>query len=400
MESEVPYVEFGSHCGAADAIVNADGNEGMSDVSDDASFRSCESSDSYQTAATRKSGLTVKGVDAAISGGSRWVPASLTSYCIETDSYSTDSTETDSWLKALLLTNSFWAIYTLTLLVIFFIAIYIIEKKLPGGVVAEVILIGFMILGIVGLLWCFRKRKNSIMHTKACRKVQGRFQREAQQFVIFPGCGHSNHYLMAGVYIFGTGTLLVALLRLQIYYHALEFVRNCLVPSVSENSTVHIFKSRNANFSTIDKAQIGVFCYCDIIFDVVRVFFTIIQIAFLQSFHSAIFKESIKIKFILYHTMSTNLCVWIKYVVEETHLFGHSVIHDFSNSDQAIKKCLEISEILTPFILEFSLIAAGLLLEISCEMQSLVLDTPDMEDRVGGVVPGPEVMGGEQVPDV
>ena len=206
---------------------------------------------------------------------------------------------------------------------------------------------------------------------------------------------HSTTYLMAGIYVFGIGTLATIVLRLLIYFHVHEQIIDCQLRNISQIPLVDILQSRvekvtSNNTHAKSLLLLGGFCYIDVAFDVVRLLFTLLQLYFIQTFREATFVRSILVQFALYHTIMTNGCVWIRYVVNETHLFQHDEYH--SSIDQFTIKAFNVEEIMTPFILEYSLVAAGLLYTISSQMKemqnsdTLHNDTPLLQNGMSNIL--------------
>ena len=178
---------------------------------------------------------------------------------------------------------------------------------------------------------------------------------------------YSLKYVLAGAYVFGAGTLLVTSLRLQVYSHANAIV-NCFTYN-GTNTSHHVLMIPKINNSS-DVLHKDVVCRIDIAYDLIRWLFIVTQILFLQTYNCASFANSGKVKFIIFHSVLVHACVWVKYVSDETGIFTKEQDENTA-SDRAIKLAKEYSEFATPFTLEFSLIAAGILYSISCKMQDL-----------------------------
>ena len=255
-----------------------------------------------------------------------------------------------------------WLVYFLFLAIIFFMLIWTSQKSSTNLNTSYIrlILIVLMILALLGEIYCLGRKKD---------RSWVRFMNSHSD--------HSHGYLLAGVYVFGTGSMFMIMQFLLSCPHA-TILFDCFSP----NYTISSFNSRENKI-----------CILDIVYDAVRLIFTAIQILFLQSFTKATFCQSAFVKWVLFHTMTTNICVWIRYVVLETGIFrnssdsSHSMKLDIPNvdisstheSDEVLAETEEISELLTPFILEYSLIVAGISYAISSQMKKFPAD----EHRVG-----------------
>ena len=260
-----------------------------------------------------------------------------------------------------------WIWYVSIMFCIYFLFLYTTEREGNNhNLYADVVLIVSMGFGFVPQTIYLRFKSNE--------KVV-KFERLPRD--------HSNAYLMAGVYVFGMGTLFTILLRLAIYVHAEEEVVRCIFHNVSQFPVVDMLKAGIQNGTIRNSTKFkplvffGGFCEIDIAFDVVRLLFTVVQLFFIQTFRSATFKKSIFVRFTLYHTLLTNGCIWIRYTVDETHLFEHAEYR--SSIDRFVTSAFEMEEIMTPFILEYSLVAAGLLYNISAQMKDF--DTTEAANR-------------------
>ena len=247
--------------------------------------------------------------------------------------------------------NIAWVTLTLTLICTFGVVLYLSEEGKDNSLVASLLLIALMVIGVVGQLICLYKKDDI-------------------DFVQFTplAAGHCNMYLMAGVYLFGTGTLLTIILRLLIYYHAHEHIYPC---SSNINATLLMKPAHGAaaTNTTIhyEQEQTGIFCYSEIALDGARLVFTGVQLVFMQTFRAATFNSSSGVKFVLYLTIVTNACIWINYVLDETDLLHQNKPHA-KIGDAYVKRALGFCEVMTPFVLEYSLIVAGILHSISSQM--------------------------------
>ena len=245
--------------------------------------------------------------------------------------------------------NVAWVTLTLTLICTFGVVLYLSEEGKDNSLVASLLLIALMVIGVVGQLICLYKKDNI----------------DFVQFIPL-AAGHCNMYLMAGVYLFGTGTLLTITLRLLIYYHAHESIYIC---SSNTNATLLMkpVHGAAATNTTIHFEQTGIFCYSEIALDGARLVFTGVQLVFMQTFRAATFSSSSGVKFVLYLTIVTNACIWINYVLDETDLLHQNKSHA-KIGDAYVKRALGFCEVMTPFVLEYSLIVAGILHSISSQM--------------------------------
>ena len=260
--------------------------------------------------------------------------------------------------------NVIWLIYFLVLTTVFFMAVWVLQTssatKLPEHPKSSIdshvksMLLVLMTFGFIGETYCILKRKD---HSLV------RF--------ITSHSHYSNGYLLVGVYVFGAGTLFMIIQQLLAYPHGIV-VYNCL----SVNHTLP------ENFDCRDPEN--VFCLVDIIFDSMRMIFTATQILFLQSFAKATFGKSAFVKWILFHTMTANVCIWITYMVSETGIFKNSSylislicsqnVTAKLKFDEVIGEAEQLTEILIPFTLEYSLMVAGILYHISSNMKMFTLD--------------------------
>ena len=229
------------------------------------------------------------------------------------------------------------------------------EHEENNYIIADLVLIIFMVLGSFAQAGCL------------CRSSKSNFVQFGKL-----GHKHSTIYLMAGIYVFCLWTLATIALRLLLYYHACELIIDCQIKNISKIPVVDILQAgiqngtSNTSTNAIPLVIFGGFCHNDVTFDVVRLLFTILQLSFIQTFREATFTRSILVQFTLYHTIMTNGCVWIRYVLTETHLFHgdeyHPSIYQFTT------KAFHMEKTMTPFILEYHLLAAGLLYTISSHM--------------------------------
>ena len=245
-----------------------------------------------------------------------------------------------------------WFIYIAILMLVFFLLLFVTRDEKSDLI--NVGLIMFMLAGTSGQLWSLIKKKISSIVLFTPQRSH-----------------HSNRYLMAGVYVFGTGTLFTVTLRLLIYIHAGECLNSCPPRNVSRACISHVtgmMDIKKANSSVPPLEIIGEFCYSDVVYDVARLIFIMIQMLFLQSFRVAVFNNSSGwVKFVLYHTILTNLCIWVKYVLHETQLFSPKSSHHVK-LDTIVATALRLEEVMTPFILEYCLLAGGILHSISKQM--------------------------------
>ena len=224
------------------------------------------------------------------------------------------------------------------------------HEKFRSASFIKCFLTSIISISVIGQVFVFFKGSNETF-------VRFHFSREH----------YSLKYVLAGAYVFGAGTLLVTSLRLQVYFHASAIV-NCFTYN-GTNTSHHVLMIANRNNSN-DFLHKDVVCQIDIAYDIIRWLFIVTQILFLQTYNCASFANSGKVKFIIFHSVLVHACVWVKYVSDETGIFTQE--HDeYPASDRAIQLAKQYSEFATPFTLEFSLIAAGILYSISCQMQDL-----------------------------
>ena len=269
------------------------------------------------------------------------------------------STVCSPLIEALAGSTMLLLIFVIISICFYFLLVIITEHEGKNNyIIADCILIISMAFGFLVQLICVCRRSNPI-------------------FVQFGKLGHehSTTYLMAGIYVFGVGTLFTILLRLVVYYHIQEVIAHCQLKNISKMHVADILhsgiKNEVSNTSTHARSLVlfGGFCYTDVAFDVVRLLFTLLQLYFIQTFLEATFARSIFVQFALYHTAMTNCCIWIRYVVKETHLLHHDSFR--ASIDQFAVKAIKMEEMMTPFILEYSLLAAGLLYTISSQMRKV-----------------------------
>lgn len=253
----------------------------------------------------------------------------------------------------------FWVFYIIVSLCVFFLLLYVTEHEGKNyTLIQSYVLLAFVVVGVVVLLASLLKKSNKNF-------VQfGQLQNE-----------HSNIYLMAGIYVFGTGTLMTILLHLLVYFHAKEMLISCRYDTIYSRPAQDVFQTgyhnNKTSNSTLDPIDLfGGFCYVSVFIYIARLLFTVLQLFFIQTFRAATFNTTVFSRFTLYHTIVTNACLWIHYLVKETHLFRNDK-HAFSSLDGFVSNALGIEEIMTPFILEFSLLAAGVLQTISSHMEKL-----------------------------
>lgn len=219
----------------------------------------------------------------------------------------------------------------------------------------KTVLVVFMMLSIAGISYCFYHRKDQLEFVK---------------YKPFSPGSIPTHYLLVGLYVFGIGALFIDMLELWFYIHAQ--IDGWHVKSVQ----------------------------VEILFSAVRFLFIAIQIAFLQSFWSATLNEKWGVKLLLFHIMATNLCVWLMYVAEETHIFTNradsmKLIGKANDSSDPFEQKLEsISSVLNPFTLEYSLIVAGILYGILSGMEVFTERDAEMPEVIP---PGSYFSMGEQI---
>ena len=202
-----------------------------------------------------------------------------------------------------------WAAYVVLLVGSFFLLLFIAIKGNAPSTVPLICLMLSMAAGMLGQGYCLYNKGNV-------------------RFVIFPPLRRnpSNTYLMVGVYVFGVGTLFATALRLQTYIHASSLIHSCPADKNWNVPADYLMKdgslSSNTTASPSQILLFGGFCISEVCYNTIRLLFTGLQLIFLQTFRTAMFKNSGVVKFVLYHTIMTNFCVWVKYVLDESRLFG------------------------------------------------------------------------------
>ena len=180
------------------------------------------------------------------------------------------------------------------------------------------------------MIWCFCKMKNTV-------------------FVIYKKHEHqASKYLMSGVYAFGGGSLFITVMHLFSYAHCKE---------------------------------IGI----HVAFGSVHFIFTLSQMLFLQRFSLATFQRSVKLVFLLFHILATNMCIWIYYLIDEGRLLPYTPL------DQKHQRCLhnntvteyteDFKEYMSPFTMEFCLICAALIYAMVSNMKHYPL--PNKNEPTG-----------------
>ena len=249
--------------------------------------------------------------------------------------------------------NLVWITLCAAISVIFILVIYVTEVKMANRNVPYLYLIVLMLISVVGQIYCLAYR--------GCN-----------EFAVERNVSKSDVYVMAGLYLFGIGTLFSIILELSLYIHSSFLLYDCyskddLLSKVPGN--IIIGSSPSVSNSSFQPTYIyGGYCYTVVVYSSFRLLFVLVQMAFIHSFRHAAFIFSSKVRFVLYQTLLTNLCVWIKYVFDETELFGQKkpVI---PGADSFILSAENIKVTLNPFVLEFSLIVAGILSNLSSDMR-------------------------------
>ena len=189
------------------------------------------------------------------------------------------------------------------------------------------------------------------------------------------GSENTSSYLSGGMYLFGAGTLFMTVLRLQTSPHMIVRYPDIVItqeqhPSSQPNSLTALKGKQQIIW--LQMSWVEVFCSC------VRLLFTIVQILFLQAFWKSTFNKSGRsgqfMKFIFFHTLATNVCIWLLYTAEEVHIFehyGHSKHRFCANSTKYafVELAQSFQAYLVPFTLEYSLIAAGILFGMASRMR-------------------------------
>ena len=185
-------------------------------------------------------------------------------------------------------------------------------------------------------------------------------------FVEFEKLGHehSTKHLMVGIYVFGVGTLFGILLRLLVYYREYERVVPCDFQNISQT----LVQNGTSSNSTHAKPHVpfGGVCYMDFVLDLFRLVFTLVQLYFIQTFRKGTSTGSIILQVTLYVTIVANIHIWFHYLYKEMHFDEHNEYN--WSVDQLTTKALQMEEVMTPFILEYCLLATGLLRVMSLEM--------------------------------
>lgn len=246
-----------------------------------------------------------------------------------------------------------WVTCCAAIAIIFCLLIYLAKEKMANENVPYLYLILLMTISAAGQGYCL-------------------YYRNSNDFVIYDQAENriSDGYVLAGLYIFGIGTLLSITVNLAIYTHAGFLLHNCFSESHSDwHAKVqgNFFRNSQNSSNTTFIYVYGGICNSSLAYESFRLVFVLLQLAFIQKFRNAIFMFSSKIRFALYQTLMTNICIWFKYVFDETNLFG-GVEPVFSAPDEFVITAEQFKEILTPFILEFSLIAAGVFSNMSSRL--------------------------------
>ena len=182
------------------------------------------------------------------------------------------------------------------------------------------------------------------------------------------GHGHSTTHLMVGIYIFGIGTLFANLLPLHAYFREYERILPCNFHNISQTTAQAEIQNGTSSNSTHAKPPVsfGGVCYLDLVLDVFRLVFTLLQLYFIHTFRKVTHTRSRLLQATLYITIIANFYTWAQYLAKEMH-FGK---HDEYNSslDQFTTRAFHMEEIMIPFIIEYCLLATGLLCLMSFQM--------------------------------
>ena len=232
----------------------------------------------------------------------------------------------------------------------------------------ELVLITLMSFSLAGMVYSFVRSKD-------------------EKFVVFTGNSeNTNSYLLGGMYLFGAGTLFLIIQRLQIFPHkVVEFPDVAIQQnkqSLSSSSLVLQYNATNSSQPSdvpVPGSKRIISSWVEIFYSAVRLLFTCIQILFLQTFWKSTFNNSRIMKFLFVHIIATNICIWLLYVAEETHIFEHSghsanLFPANSTKDAIVEIAQSFAEYLIPFTLEYSLITAGILYGMAREMKDLSIE--------------------------
>eukprot|EP00794_Sanderia_malayensis_P003782 gene3782-4305_t len=220
------------------------------------------------------------------------------------------------------------------------------ENIILAHVNLKIILIGLMGISIIGIFYCICKRSDRNM--VRCNKSSS-------------STNFSIHYLLVGLYVFGIGTLLLCTIWL-LYSVQMTIDR----PVVINNRAM---------------------TKIDVLYSGTRLVFVVLQIAFSQSFWNATFNNKWYVKFLLFHTIAVNICIWLMNVSDETHLFESEMkkIQPANSTIDLIEKFVDtFDDYLTPFTLEYSLIVAGILYGIIGNMKAFSQINDNEDNNING----------------
>ena len=251
--------------------------------------------------------------------------------------------------------NCVWVTFCVAMLLVFILITYVTEVSMANRNVPYLYLILLMLLAGIGQIYCICKRDNN-------------------DFVRFVPMRSkiADLYIMVGLYLFGSGTLLSVVLQLSLFIHSSFLLYNCYSNDefkVKVDGNIFFHDVHNNSHSKMYPTFIyGGYCETLVAYNIFRLLFILLQVGFIHSFRHASFLNSSKVKFILYQTLLTNICIWFKYVSDETALFGEHK-REIPGADDFTITAEDLKDKLNPFILEFSLIAAGIFTNISSNMQ-------------------------------
>ena len=249
-----------------------------------------------------------------------------------------------------------WITFCAAIILIFILVVYVTEVKMAIKIAPYIYLMLLMCFAAMFQLYylCRRNRNGLLEDVPVGNRV-------------------TDLYVMAGLYMFGAGTLMSILLELSLYLHSSFLLYDC--SSQDEPKTKYdgnVLSQNNQTGSKNSSSTIfiyGGYCRTFVAYNIFRLLFVLIQLGFIHSFRHSYFQYSSLIKFILYQTSLTNVCIWFKYVSDETGLFGQRkpVV---PGADGFVLTAESLKDKLNPFILEFSLIAAGIFINISSNMHN------------------------------
>ena len=252
--------------------------------------------------------------------------------------------------------NVVWITFCFTILLLFVLTIYVSQVKMAPKNVPYIYLMVLMLISMAGQIYClfYRERREFVRHVR-------------------PPSRATDFYIMAGLYLFGAGTLLSMALKISLYIHSSFLLYNCFLldnhtSKVKVKIVFHVDGNASQNHTTQSSSITGGYCYTTVAYNAFGLLFVLLQVGFIHSFRHAVFLRSSWIKFFLSQTLLTNLCIWFKFVIDETGLFGDKE-QAIRGTDQFFSTVEQFKDRLNPFILEFSLLAAGIFTSMASNMK-------------------------------